>query len=196
MATIVNYGIGNLYSVKKGLEQAGFQTVISSDKETLKRSDLIVLPGVGSHKAAMLHMQRKGIVEIIKESDAFKFGICLGMQLLYERSEEGGLKGLGLLPGEVVRLRGVPKVPHMGWNVVEGSGSLFEGVDNEYFYFAHSYYKPPEGKEEEIALTEYSGTHIVAAVCKGNVCGTQFHPEKSHKSGLKLLRNLYSLVKR
>jgi len=196
MATIVNYGIGNLFSVKKGLEQAGFSVVISSDKETIRRSDLIVFPGVGSHKAAMMHMQQKELLEAVTTSGNFKFGICLGMQLMYEESEEGGLRGLGLLKGKVVRLKNVSKVPHMGWNVVNGNSPLLEGVNNEYFYFAHSYYKMPEGRSEEQAFTEYDGTKIVAVVCKGKICGTQFHPEKSHKAGLKVLKNLYQLVKR
>ncbi|HIH90644.1 imidazole glycerol phosphate synthase subunit HisH [Ignicoccus hospitalis] len=196
MAAIVNYGIGNLFSVKKGFERAGFRVVVSNDKEVLKGSDVIVLPGVGSHKAAIANMTSLGIVDVIKEVDNFKFGICLGMQLLYEESEEGGLKGLGILKGKVIRLRGVPKVPHMGWNTVVGESPLLEGLSGEYFYFAHSYYKEYEGRKEEEAVSDYEGVKITALVCSGKVCATQFHPEKSYVNGVRLLKNFYTYARR
>jgi glutamine amidotransferase len=142
-------------------------------------------------------MENAKLIDVIKDSDVFKFGICLGMQLLYERSEEGGLTGLGLLKGEIVRLRGVPRVPHMGWNMVESEDvELFDGIEKEYFYFAHSYYKPYEGAPWEVAHTSYGNVTITAAVCRGKVCGTQFHPEKSHRPGATVLRNLFNMLKR
>ncbi len=196
MAAIVNYGIGNLFSVKKGLERAGFRAIVTNDPSTIERADLVVLPGVGSHKAAMVNMERMRVVDILRERDDWTLGICLGLQLLYEESEEGNLEGLKILPGKVIRLRTNAKVPHMGWNDIKVTrdSPLLEGLEGKYFYFAHSYYKEPDGFT--LATTEYGGLTIASVVCKGKICGTQFHPEKSHINGRVFFKNLMELMKR
>ncbi len=195
IAAIVNYGIGNLFSVKKGLERAGFRAVITRDPNTIRTADLVVLPGVGSHKAAMVNMERMRIVEVLREREDWTLGICLGMQLLYERSEEGNLEGLGILPGTVVRLRVNAKVPHMGWNDIKvmRPHPITDGLNGKYFYFAHSYYKEPD--QYTLAETEYGGTKVASIVCKEKICGTQFHPEKSYLNGRKFFSNLILLMK-
>ncbi len=195
LAAVVDYGIGNTFSIRKGLERVGFRAVLTKDLETLRRADLVVLPGVGSHQAAMNNVERYRLIEYLREPDGWVLGICLGMQLLFERSEEGGLKGLGILKGEVIRFRGVSKVPHMGWNEVRGETPLLEGIEGRNFYFAHSYYVPYEGKEEQVAFTEYEGVKFTSIVMKGKVVGTQFHPEKSSNAGKRFLENLARMIK-
>ncbi|UXD21232.1 imidazole glycerol phosphate synthase [Ignicoccus pacificus DSM 13166] len=195
---MVDYGIGNTFSIRNGLQRVGFRAVLTKDLETLRRADLVVLPGVGSHQAAMSNIERYKLIDYLKDPDGWVLGICLGMQLLYERSEEGGLKGLGLLKGEVIRFRGVRKVPHMGWNEVNASKEtpLLEGIEGRNFYFAHSFYKPFEGREEELGITEYEGVKFTSLVQKGKIIGTQFHPEKSSSAGRKFLENLAREIRR
>ncbi len=196
IAAVVNYGIGNLFSVKKGLERVGFRAIVTKDVNSIRMADLVVLPGVGSHKAAMVNMERMKIVDIIREREDWILGICLGMQLLYERSEEGNLEGLGILPGNVIRLRVNAKVPHMGWNdlKIKDNHPLVRDINGKYFYFAHSYYKEPDSYTH--AVTEYAGVRIASVVCKEKICGTQFHPEKSYLNGKKFFQNLIALMKR
>ncbi|ALU11992.1 imidazole glycerol phosphate synthase [Ignicoccus islandicus DSM 13165] len=195
LAAIVDYGIGNTFSIRNTLEKIGIRSVLTKDSETIKRADLVVLPGVGSHKAAMSNIERYGLLKYLTEPRNWILGICLGLQLLFERSEEGGLRGLGLVKGEVIRFRNVRKVPHMGWNEVEVKGGEFSELNGRNFYFAHSYYVPSPNPYE-VGVTEYSGTRFVSILVKGNVIGTQFHPEKSSRNGKAFLTILRDIIRR
>ena len=195
MIAIIDYGAGNLQSVKKALDFIGAESVITDDKDVIESADRVILPGVGSFGDAMASMQSRGLVETVKRAaDGSKpfLGICLGLQLLFEQSEESpGVKGLGILKGSIKKIPvayGL-KVPHMGWNSVsltQKDGIFSDIPDESYFYFVHSYYL--EGADTEAASTEYS-VRIQCAVQNGLVAATQFHPEKSSEAGLKLLRN-------
>jgi imidazole glycerol-phosphate synthase subunit HisH len=201
MIGIVDYGMGNLFSVSKALERLNADYFISGDKEELLGADALLLPGVGSFRDAMEVLQ----VETIKEFAATGkplLGICLGMQLLFEDSDENGLtKGLGLLPGCVRRFSGKTpagetyKVPHMGWNKLEfvQSSPLLEGLEEDYVYFVHSYYVSAENSEVLLAKANYH-EDVSAVVGKDNIFGMQFHPEKSSKLGMALLNNFLKLV--
>jgi imidazole glycerol-phosphate synthase subunit HisH len=201
MIGIVDYGMGNLFSVSKALERLNADYFISGDKEELLNADALLLPGVGSFRDAMEVLQ----VETIKEFAASGkplLGICLGMQLLFEDSDENGLtKGLGLLPGKVRRFPGKTaagetyKVPHMGWNKLEfvQSSPLLEGLQEDYVYFVHSYYVTAENSEVLLAKADYH-EEVSAVVGKDNIFGMQFHPEKSSKLGMALLNNFLKLV--
>ena len=201
MIGIIDYDAGNLKSVEKALLHLGQETVVSRDRETLLHADKVILPGVGSFGVAMENLEKYGLVELIHEiveKNTPFLGICLGLQLLFEESEESpGAKGLGILKGKIRRIPGGEglKIPHMGWNTLElsGDGRLFRGVPEEPFvYFVHSYYL--EAQEEEIvkAVTWY-GTKIHASVEKENVFACQFHPEKSSSTGLLMLKNFVEL---
>jgi len=203
---IVDYGLGNLRSVTRGLERAGASVAVTDEPAEVESADALVLPGVGAFEEGMegaseLH---DAIVEAASEKPLL--GVCLGMQMLMTESEEGAtgaeddaVEGLGLVEGRVVRFpKTVGKVPHMGWNTlgVEHEHPVVEGVDGEYFYFVHSYYATTEEEGETVAATEYGhaadetvGFSSVVANERGNVVGTQFHPEKSGDAGLRLLRN-------
>ena len=201
MIGIVDYGMGNLFSVSKALERLNADYFISGDKEELLRADALLLPGVGSFRDAMEVLQ----VDTIKEFAATGkplLGICLGMQLLFEDSDENGLtKGLGLLPGKVRRFPGknvageTYKVPHMGWNKLEfvKSSPLLEGLEEDYVYFVHSYYVRADNSEALLAKANYH-EDVSAIVGKDNIFGMQFHPEKSSKLGMALLNNFLNLV--
>lgn len=201
MIGIVDYGMGNLFSVSKALERLNAEYFISGDKEELLRADALLLPGVGSFRDAMSVLQ----VDTIKEFAATGkplLGICLGMQLLFEDSDENGLtKGLGLLPGSVRRFPGKTqsgetyKVPHMGWNKLEfvKSSPLLEGLEEDYVYFVHSYYVSAGHSEVLLAKANYH-EEVSAVVGKDNIFGMQFHPEKSSKLGMSLLNNFLNLV--
>ena len=181
--------MGNLASVSKAVERAGASAVVSSDEEQLGASDVMVLPGVGNFAAGIERLSRLGLDRFLidwAEARRPLLGICLGMQLLFEKSEEGSSRGLGILPGDVVGLAGDLKVPHMGWNNVDNRGiAVLEPFDDARFYFVHSYVCRP-AEEMATAVTEYGG-EFVAAVERGNVVGFQFHPEKSGRDGLALL---------
>lgn len=194
---IVDYGLGNLRSVTRGLERAGADVSLTDDSEEIRSSEALVLPGVGAFREGMrgssgLH---DALVDAASQGTPL-LGICLGMQMLMTESEEGGeSEGLDLVSGRVVRFpREVGKVPHMGWNTVEAESEhpVLEGVDGEYFYFVHSYYTPVDGYT--VGATEYGDDgcvefSAVVANEEGNVVGTQFHPEKSGEAGLRLLDN-------
>jgi glutamine amidotransferase len=192
---IVDYGMGNLRSAYRGLERGGAKPVITDKKEDLEASDAIVLPGVGAFEDAMANLYPLREV-IIKEAEKKPMlGICLGLQLLFTCSEEGEGRGLDLIKGRVVRLPRNVKIPHMGWNSLEikRDSRLLAGIKSgDYFYFVHSYYAQPE-EEVTVATTSY-GVEIPAIVEKGNVFATQFHPEKSGKLGLKLLKNFVGIA--
>jgi imidazole glycerol-phosphate synthase subunit HisH len=198
MATIglVDYGMGNRRSMQKSLERAGATVVLSGDHETLRATDGLVVPGVGAFAAAMRALQDSGLDELVQEragAGVPVLGACLGMQLLFERSvEHGGADGLGLLPGEVVRLdtRGL-NLPHIGWNEVRWTrpSALSEGLpDPAPFYHVHSFVPVPAQDDIALGISDY-GTEFASVVGRGNVYGTQFHPEKSSRDGIALLAN-------
>ena len=199
MIAIVDYGMGNLRSLSNALVNAGAEVVITSSPADLRRADRIVLPGVGAFGDAARALRESGLAEplsaeVLRERKPL-LGICLGMQLLARTSTEHGFhEGLGWIDAEVVRLPSVTgiKVPHVGWNSVTPRTSqegLFKGIPHDTdFYFVHSFTFVPELEEHVLARTEY-GIPVVAAVRRGNVWGTQFHPEKSSRAGLRLFRN-------
>lgn len=200
MIAIVDYGVGNLRSVQKALERMGAEAIVSSDPAVLDAAQGVVLPGVGAFGDGMHNLRARGLVApVLRQVEQGKpfLGICLGMQLLFEESEEmGHHQGLALLPGRVVRfVESELKVPHIGWNQlwVHGDG-LLEGIaDGAYAYFVHSYYPVPEEPGDVLATTEY-GVEFASVVARGMVFGAQFHPEKSQDVGLRLLGNFVRLV--
>ncbi|MHB8571576.1 MAG: imidazole glycerol phosphate synthase subunit HisH [Candidatus Dormibacteria bacterium] len=191
---MVDYGVGNLHSVLKALEEVGARPVLTHEPDRLASVRGVILPGVGAFGAALGELEARGLRETLVELAAAGmplFGVCLGYQLLFERSTEGGEhRGLGLLPGTVDRVQGPVKVPHMGWNrlhPVDGH-PLLEGLtDGDYFYFVHSYLPVGDG-DWVIARCDY-GRRFAAAAARGSVCGTQFHPEKSGAGGLRIYAN-------
>lgn len=197
MVAIIDYGAGNLQSVKKALDFIGAESKITDNKDEINAASHIILPGVGSFADAMSCIRERGLEETIKKSaDGSKhfLGICLGLQLLFESSEESpGVKGLGVFKGDIVTIpkdNGL-KVPHIGWNSVKlnQTNGIFEGIkDESYFYFVHSYYLKNSDEDIVAGTTEY-GLPIQCAVQNGRVCATQFHPEKSSEVGLALLKN-------
>lgn len=195
---IVDYGMGNLRSVEKAFERAGARVAVSSKPSDVRGADKIVVPGVGAFSHAMKELRRRGldkpILEKIKKGTPY-LGLCLGLQILFPTSEEGRVKGLGVLPGRVVRFRGGMKVPHMGWNSLKLSGKcpLFKGVKPaDHFYFVHSFYAKPAKRGLQAASTPYGGP-FCSAVWKDNIYATQFHPEKSQAAGARVIRNFVKL---
>lgn len=193
---IVDYGSGNLRSVQKAFEHVGVEAVVGSDPRDMARAGGLVLPGVGAFGAAMEHLEEKGLIgPLVDRIDAgIPFlGVCLGLQLLFEGSEEDpGVKGLGLVRGDVRALPPTVKVPHIGWNQVEAcvSSDLMDGIpDGSAFYFVHGYAVVPRAPRDVLAFTEYDGVNFVSAVEVDNVAAVQFHPEKSSTLGLRFYRN-------
>jgi glutamine amidotransferase len=194
---VVDYGLGNLRSATRGLERAGASVEISDDPGAIDDADGVVLPGVGAFREGVENAApfRDAIVDAA-EAGTPVFGICLGMQMLLTTSEEaeragqGDVEGLDLVPGRNVRFREGQKVPHMGWNelAVTNDHPIVEGVDGRYAYFVHSYYAVPDDDDTVAATTDY-GVTFPSVVADGNVMGTQFHPEKSGETGLRILRN-------
>ena len=201
MIGIIDYDAGNIRSVEKALSYLGEKTVVSRNPETLKNADKVILPGVGSFGQAMENLHRYELVpviqDMIKEGKPF-LGICLGLQLLFESSEESpGVEGLGILKGKILKIPSSPglKIPHMGWNSLQlqNNGRLFRNIpQDKYVYFVHSYYLQAQEPEIVKAVTGY-GTEIHASVEKDNVFACQFHPEKSGKYGLEILKNFAEL---
>ncbi len=195
MIAIIDYDAGNVKSVEKALQALNQDVVITNDKATLLAADKVILPGVGAFGDAMEKLQAYGLVEVIRELVEMKkpfLGICLGLQLMFEESEESpGVKGLGLLKGKIVRFpQSELKVPQIGWNSLEfpKESVLFNGIrSGEYVYFVHSYYLKAE--EDIVAATTEYGVTVHAAVEKGNIFACQFHPEKSSGVGLNILKN-------
>ena len=197
MIGIIDYDAGNIRSVEKALSYLGEETVVSRDPQVLLGADKVILPGVGSFGDAMENLHNYGLVpvihQIVEKGTPF-LGICLGLQLLFESSEETpGVAGLGILKGKIVRIPEGPglKIPHMGWNSlnVRDGASLFKGLEKEpYVYFVHSYYLQAKDPKIVAATAEY-GVTIHASVEKENVFACQFHPEKSSKTGLAILKN-------
>ena len=201
MIAIIDYDAGNIRSVEKAMAKLGQEVWITRDRERIMNADKVILPGVGSFGDAMAHLREYNLVEVIKDVVAEKkpfLGICLGLQLLYESSEETpGVEGLGILKGKILKIpeqEGL-KIPHMGWNSLhlQNDGRLFRGIEqNPYVYFVHSYYLKAEEEETVKATTQYS-VNIHASVEKDNVFACQFHPEKSGDLGLQILKNFAEL---
>ena len=201
MVAIIDYDAGNIKSVEKSLLHLGEEVIITRDREQILNSDKVILPGVGAFGDAMEKLRSYGLDKVIYEVVERKIpflGICLGLQLLFEKSDETpGVKGLGILPGEILRIpdkEGI-KIPHMGWNSVKikENARIFKDVPQDsYVYFVHSYYLKA-GREEDVAATTEYSTLIHAAVEHDNVFACQFHPEKSSEIGLKILKNFVEL---
>lgn len=201
MIAIIDYGMGNLRSVQKAFEHIGADTKITQDPKEVIKADKVVLPGVGAFKVAIEKLESLRLVSVLREvlNDGKPYlGLCLGLHLLFDKSSEGGkINGLGVFSGEVKRFDKL-KVPHMGWNQIKlkaGNSKcpLFEGIQNNSFmYFCHSYYVAPKDSEIIAASTDY-GDDFVSAICKDNIMGVQFHPEKSQEMGIKILKNFVSI---
>jgi imidazole glycerol-phosphate synthase subunit HisH len=192
---IIDYGVGNLRSVEKAFAAVGVDAVVTADKEILRSAEKLVLPGVGAFGACMHALDRHGFINLVLDAaqqGTPLLGVCVGMQMLFEESEEfGRTKGLGLLKGSVHRFDDQLCVPHMGWNQVSqrAADALFESVENDsFFYFVHSYYCQPSDEVSILGKTDY-GVSFASVVKQENICGVQFHPEKSQDAGLRLLKN-------
>lgn len=194
---ILNYGVGNLHSIRHGLERVGARVVITDEPEEIERADALVLPGVGALEGAIERLlDKRGAIWKAASEDKPLLGICLGLQLLFDRSEEGNSRGLGLMRGEVVRLPHELKVPHMGWNClrVRRSHPIVRDVPSgSYVYFMHSYYVRPEDQNAVVATTSY-GPEFPSVVASGSIVGVQFHPERSGELGMRVLRNFVEMV--
>lgn len=202
MILVVDYGMSNLRSVAKALENLGASVLVSGDPKDLEKADKVVLPGVGAFGDAARELEKRALKEPLKDyvrSGRPFLGVCLGLQLLFQSSDESPkAEGLGILPGRVVRFSDQLslKVPHMGWNqirVTKTGCQLVEGMpDGSFFYFVHSYYVKPDKADVTLAVCDYGGD-FTAMVWRENLYGTQFHPEKSQEAGLKLLANFLRL---
>lgn len=203
---IVDYQMGNLRSVQKAIERLGFTAVVSSEHSSLSKATHLILPGVGAFRDAISELEKRNLVPFLREwahRGRPLLGICLGMQLFFDSSEEGGFyEGLGILPGKVVRFENSHsdpslKIPHMGWNQVRSTrepDEMLQGISNRpFFYFVHSYYVVPSDSSVEWLVADY-GHPFCAAVRSGNIMATQFHPEKSQQDGLRLLSNFITLT--
>ncbi|MGA2090571.1 MAG: imidazole glycerol phosphate synthase subunit HisH [Endomicrobiales bacterium] len=203
---VIDYGMGNLRSVAKALEQVGAEPVVTDSSRKILSCQGVIFPGVGSFGPAVRYLKKRKLIDTIEDvisKDRYFLGLCLGFQLLFSTSsEDGAHKGLGIVPGKVEKFsfrHSSLKVPHMGWNQVhiankELQKTMFKGIpDNTYFYFVHSYYGTPKQKNMLAATTDY-GTPFCSAVAHGRVWGCQFHPEKSSSNGLKLLKNFLNEV--
>ncbi len=202
---IIDYGMGNLGSIVNMLKKVGSRAVISSDREEIRRADKLILPGVGAFDAGMQRLTELQLIDILQEKATVEkipvLGVCLGMQLLTRCSEEGQLPGLGWIDGETIRFRFDPKaenlkIPHMGWNTInqqKPNRLLAEMYPDPRFYFVHSYHVTCRSPEDVLATTNY-GYDFVSMIEQGNILGAQFHPEKSHKFGMRLLKNFAEMA--
>lgn len=201
MIAILDYDMGNLRSVSKAVEHVGGKATITRDPKAVAKADKVILPGVGAFRDCIGNLKEYGLVDPVKEFIASGrpfLGICVGMQLLADESEEGGrYEGLGIIPGKVKRFPADSglKVPHMGWNQLrlKGEPTLLKGLDGEFVYFVHSYFVEPAKPKGLVAATCDYGTTFAAALEKDNVFATQFHPEKSQSIGLKILERFVKL---
>ena len=199
MIAIIDYGVGNLYSVAKAVAAVGGDVKITSNADDLVRADKIILPGVGAFGDCMKNLVDSGLIPTIREqidNKKYLLGICVGLQILFDSSEESpGVAGLGIMNGKIKKIHAENlKIPHMGWNSINFTDSkIFAGVkNNSYFYFVHSYHAAPDDKNLITATTDY-GEKITAAVESENIFATQFHPEKSGDVGLQILKNFIEL---
>ncbi len=187
---VVDHGAGNLVSIAQGLERAGADVTLATGPDGLLGAHSVVLPGVGATKTVMDGIDAAGLRQPLRELGVPLFGICVGMQVLFDTSEEDGADCLGLIPGVVRRLSDAPRLPHIGWNDLERRDDpIFDEVPHEPVYFVHSYAPVPDDDEVVIATSSY-GTSFVAAVRSGQIAGTQFHPERSGLVGLRILANV------
>jgi glutamine amidotransferase len=202
MITIIDYGSGNLKSIKNGFTKIGVKSKVTGDVDVLKKSDALILPGVGAFGNAMKNLQKYKEVIYKHVNDGKPFlGICLGLQVIFAKSQENeGVEGLNLLEGEVVRFpksltESGLKIPHMGWNElqIKHACPILNNVKNDYMYFVHSYYVSPKDENIIAASVDY-GIEVPAVICKDNIFATQFHPEKSGQVGLEILKNFVSLI--
>lgn len=205
MITIIDYNMGNIASIENILKKIGAETQVTSDPSTLRKADKIILPGVGAFDYGMKNLQDLGMVDVLKEKVLSQktplLGICLGMQLLTEGSEEGSLPGLGLLKAYTKKFPTEwngqkQKIPHMGWNYIVpkvNSPLFMNSSENMRFYFVHSYYVECKDDTESLATAEYGNT-FTSVIGRENILGVQFHPEKSHKYGMNLLKNFVEMV--
>jgi imidazole glycerol-phosphate synthase subunit HisH len=200
---VVDYGAGNLVSIDQALRQVGARVAVARDADALQDADALIVPGVGAAGPAMARLDGRGLTEPIRAwiaADRPFLGICLGLQLLFERSDEDGATTLGVIPGRAVRLDGAPTLPHIGWNQVDRRREhpLFAGIrDGADAYFVHSYAGAPEpsvANELVLATTDH-GARFVSAVARGSMLGVQFHPERSGDDGLRLLANFVTIVR-
>ncbi len=201
MIAVIDYGMGNLKSVTNALEKLGVTAAVTRDKKVIDASSAIILPGVGAFGKCIENLEQFGLLSFIKEKigEGKRYlGICLGMQVLFESSEEApGIAGIGVIKGTVPRFSGDIKVPHMGWNSIDivRKSAILQGIkEGEFFYFVHSYYCEPTSSDVIATKTPYGGKDFVSAVEQGNLFACQFHPEKSQRVGLKLLRNFVDLA--
>ena len=197
MIAIVDYGVGNLFSLSSSVKSLGAEVRVTRDAADLRAADHILLPGVGAFADAMAKLEATGLVPVLREETQRKplLGICLGMQLLFEGSDEApGVKGLGFFKGQVRLLHTELKIPHMGWNKLElrSPSPLLEGAEGEYVYFVHSFHAEPEDRSIITSVCDY-GMEVTASVGRGNVQAFQFHPEKSSRVGMRLLKNFVEL---
>ena len=198
---VVDYGAGNLVSIEQALTRVGARVSIARDPGGLDGADLLVVPGVGAAAPAMERLAAAGLVEPIKASIAAGrpyFGICLGLQLLFDGSDEDGAQTLGVVSGRTVRLSGAPTLPHIGWNQVERvrEHPLFDGIAPDAdFYFVHSFAGAPAADDDAVLARTTHGDPFVSAIARDNVLGVQFHPERSGTDGLRLLANVIGLVR-
>ena len=196
MIAIIDYGAGNLRSIRRALETNGADTIITSDPDVVRRADAVVLPGVGHAGHAIGEIERRGLAPAIKDSvESGKpfLGICVGMQVLFEHQEEGDTQGFGFLKGNVRAIEGAEKLPHIGWNQV--STGEDDGLNDDYFYFVHSFVAEPSNPADVAATSSY-GEEFAVVVKSGNVWGTQFHPEKSGPAGIDFLGSWVNEVDR
>jgi imidazole glycerol-phosphate synthase subunit HisH len=200
---VIDYDMGNLHSACKGLETAGAKTLVTDQATELHKADAVVLPGVGAFDPAMQHLQERGLVPVIQDIIASGkpfLGICLGMQILFEGSEEGQEAGLGIFPGMIKRFQSEPNltIPHMGWNQLDYTQpdlALWDSLpDQPWVYFVHSYYVEPEDPSLTSATVTHGSQTVTAAIAQNNVMAVQFHPEKSSDAGLQLLANFVAMV--
>ena len=186
---ITDYGVGNLYSIRRSLENCGANVKVIGDMKELRDAECIVFPGVGAFDKTMekLLPYREQILDRLRSGTPC-IGICIGAQIMMQGSEEGTSPGIGVMEGKVVKLK-AERIPQMGWNIVDTDDPLFEGIENRYFYFAHSYHGEPTEKDVVRGTTEYEGVRFPTLFRKWNTVGCQFHPEKSSTSGMQFLRN-------
>ncbi len=200
---IINYGMGNLYSVFKAIKYLNIPIKISDSKKDIKSAAGLILPGVGAFGDAVKELHKRKLFDLIKkevEKGKPILGICLGFQLLFTKSYEFGMHiGLDLLKGKVIKFKKEKKVPHIGWNTINiknFKNRIFKNIkNNSYYYFVHSYYVKPFEKDVVLAITKYGKTEFVSAIEKDNISGVQFHPEKSGEKALNIYKNFYNIIK-
>lgn len=192
--TLTDYGVGNLFSIRRSLENCGADVTVTSDMSDLMDAECIVFPGVGAFDKTMERLQpyREDIRRKVLDGTPV-LGVCIGMQIMFDRSDEGTTPGLGIIPGDVIPVE-ADIVPHMGWNTVVSDDPLFDGVTDDRFYFVHSFHGEPTDPGYTCATTEYSGRDIPVLFRTANAYGSQFHPEKSSSAGMAFLKNFISFA--